>query len=308
MKQLPVQSPFFQQLQTDFEAWLRLLGYAQDSVRSLPLHMRELFYYLEQTGVYHIQALEKAHLSGFFAYLSSRVNQHSGGCLSASYIESHWHALRKLDEYLRETGQWGLTLPPAPVSSPRTPRPIVSQLEIQALYAVCEESVLGQRDRAMLSLFYGCGLRRSEGIGLEVSDLLFEQGLVYVRKGKNQRERYVPLSAAVSQYLQTYLREARPHLLLPAQAPGQRITRAFLLSQQGNPISVVTLAARLRQLRYQTGNPDLIQRKLTLHGLRHSIATHLLQQGMALKQIARFLGHRSLLSTQIYTHLAHESF
>lgn len=304
MKQLDLQSETFQQLQTEFAQWLRVLGYADNSVKALPLHLRELFYYLEQQEVYTIQSVEKDHLQSFFTYLTERINQRSSGHLSQAYLAKYWQAVKNLDRYLRETQQWSLSLPVSGIQLERNIRPIVSQTEIQALYAACGQTPLGQRDQAMLSLFYGCGLRRREGIGLDVNDILLEKGLVYVRKGKNYRERYVPMSPAVQEHLQTYLREGRIDILSADRYPGRKDRDALLISLQGRRVSECTLDIRLRALRYQTADPALIQRKLTLHGLRHSIATHLLQQGMKLKQIAAFLGHNSLESTQIYTHLA----
>ena len=306
MKQLALQTESFQQLQTDFGQWLRVLGYADSSVEALPLLLQELFYYLEQQQVYFIQAVEKAHLQGFLTYLSERMNQRSGGSLSPAYLAKYWQALKNLDRYLRETQQGGLTLPLSGIQLERNIRAIVSQAEIKALYAACAQTPLGQRDQAMLSLFYGCGLRKSEGIGLDVRDILLDRGLVYVRNGKNYQERYVPMSHAVSQHLQSYLREGRVAILEECPYGGGKDLEAFFLSLQGKRVSECTLPIRLRSLGQQTGNNQLIERKLTLHGLRHSIATHLLQAGMKLTQIAHFLGHASLESTQIYTHLADE--
>jgi len=156
----------------------------------------------------------------------------------------------------------------------------------------------------MLSLFYGCGLRKSEGIGLNVDDILLERGLVYVRHGKNYQERYVPMSPAVIQHLQGYLREGRQVLL--AQGGYGKDGDALLLSERGKRVSEALLPYRLRVLCRQTGDQQLMARQISLHSLRHSIATHLLQQGMKLAQIARFLGHASLESTQIYTHVSNE--
>jgi integrase/recombinase XerD len=270
----------------------------------MPIHLRELFYYLEQGEVYLLEAIEKAHLQGFFSYLHQRVNQRTGGSLSPAYLAKYWQALKNLDRYLRETRQWGLTLPAGGIQTERKLRPMVSQSEIQALYAACADTPVGQRDRAMLSLFYGCGLRKSEGIGLNVDDILLERGLVYVRHGKNYQERYVPMSPAVIQHLQSYLREGR--LVFLAQAGYGKDGDALLLSERGKRVSEALLPYRLRVLCRQTGDHQLMARQISLHSLRHSIATHLLQQGMKLAQIARFLGHASLESTQIYTHVSNE--
>lgn len=175
---------------------------------------------------------------------------------------------------------------------------------MKKLYAACQADELGIRDGAMLSIFYGCGLRRSEGIGLNVEDVMFAKNLLYVRSGKNYKERYVPISAQVKADLEAYLDQSRPRL--EKENTAKENTPAFLLSQMGRRIDGMSLAIRLKRLQGLTGDKDLIANPLTLHILRHSVATHLLENGMKLRQIALFLGHSSLESTQIYTHLKHD--
>jgi site-specific recombinase XerD len=247
-----------------------------------------------------LEALKKKHLQGFFAYLSSRPHQQMGGSLSAAYIAKYWQALRNLDRYLRETRQWGLSLPPADMRIERNVRAVLTKAEVMALYSACDPTPLGMRDRAMLALYYGCGLRRGEGVGLDVNDLLFSQGLVYVRYGKGNRERYVPMNHRVVDDLRQYLQHSRPLLL------GSQTSPALLVSSLGRRADPLTLAHRLQYLQAQSGHLSLQQKSISLHCLRHSVATHLLLNGMELERIAHFLGHTSLESTQIYTHLAHE--
>lgn len=145
----------------------------------------------------------------------------------------------------------------------------------------------------MLSVFYGCGLRKNEGLHLDVSDVLFKQGLLYVRKGKNRKERYVPMGAKVQADLISYLEKARP-LFMP-----ELTEMGLFLNYTGHSLSGVSHAARLHKLVVKAE----IEVKCSLHTLRHSIATHLLRNGMPLRQVSEFLGHASLESTQIYTHI-----
>jgi integrase/recombinase XerD len=154
------------------------------------------------------------------------------------------------------------------------------------------------RDRAMLAIFYGCGARRNEGVNIDVGDINFDRALLHVRKGKNYKERFVPISKAPLKYLQDYIYDQRPELLHGSK------TEALFLSMHCKRMDGQTMLLRLKYLQHQTGNADLIEKEIGLHTLRHSIATHLLQAGMQLESIARFLGHSTLESTQIYTHLA----
>jgi integrase/recombinase XerD len=223
------------------------------------------------------------------------------GSLSAAYINKHITTLRLLGKYLLLSGQVTFTIAPGLFKTTGTVS-FLSTGEIQALYnaATYEENQYNQRDTAMLSLFYGCGLRASEGEALNVSDLLFEKDLVYVRKGKNYRERYVPMSGQVMHDLKAYIHDQRGELLQDNK------TESLLLGRRGTRWSVYGMYARLQWLKMQTGNQHLIQKSFGLHILRHSIATHLLQSGMKLEHISRFLGHKSIETTQKYTHLANE--
>ena len=297
MKHLPLRSPEYRQTLHDFTQWIATLGYAPSSVYGLPIHIREFFHFLEELGITTLNQATATHVEQFIHYLSERRNQRRGGGLSPSHINKYIQALKLLAKFVQATGQGYL---PVEVKRHKVPRHIEIVLraeEVQALYLACPDTPIGLRDRAMLSLYYGCGLRRSEGVGLDVGDVLTRRKLLYVRKGKNYVERYVPINAAIIQDLQTYLHEARPILL------GKQYTPALLVSERGRRVQGLTLSLRLRELRQRAG---MEYQPITLHTLRHSIATHLLQSGMSLQDIARFLGHRSLEATQIYTHLGHE--
>jgi len=164
------------------------------------------------------------------------------------------------------------------------------------LYAVTDDNVLGIRDRAMLSVFYGCGLRLQEGASLECSDILHDRKMLYVRRGKGYKERYVPIAEKSYLDIQLYIEQARPELL---QRPCAAL---FLDANKGRPIHKQSLYLRIKALVRKAG----IGKQVGTHSLRHSIATHLLQSGMKLERIKEFLGHAALDSTQIYTHLINE--
>lgn len=173
----------------------------------------------------------------------------------------------------------------------------LTQEEIQQLYEVTADSVLGMRDRAMLAVYYGCGLRLNEGVHLECKDVIRDRQLLHVRKGKRYKERLVPMSTKTMAMITLYMDVGRPQLL--QQHPTDRL---FIEANRGRPMQRQSLYIRIKALVRKAG----IKKKVGTHTLRHSIATHLLQSGMRLEQIQHFLGHRSLDSTQLYTHLAHQ--
>ena len=151
------------------------------------------------------------------------------------------------------------------------------------------------RDKAMLTVFYSCGLRRNEVYHLDISDIIFEKAILHVRKGKNYKQRVVPITKQSLLHLQNYLYDARPYF-------SNEKNEAFFVTQSGKRLGGTMMLVRLKQLIGFTANAELMQKDIHLHTLRHSIATHLLQNGMKLERIKEFLGHSSLESTQIYTH------
>ncbi|GHN02368.1 hypothetical protein WSM22_38570 [Cytophagales bacterium WSM2-2] len=216
--------------------------------------------------------------------------------------------------YLRQVGR--LTLPEFSIQNEEADAKDISVLTIEEInllfkatyqesshkphYNLSEAQVeaIQARDRAMLAVFYGCGLRRNEAVNVNVGDINFDRELLHVRKGKNYKERFVPISKASLKYLQDYVYDHRPEL-----SRGTK-TEALFMSLQAKRLNGQTMWLRLKHLQSQTENADLIEKEIGLHTLRHSIATHLLQAGMKIESIAMFLGHSSLESTQIYTHLA----
>ena len=153
--------------------------------------------------------------------------------------------------------------------------------EIDELLAGLDgDGPLGLRNRALVELVYSAGLRSAEAVGLDLGDVDFEQELVHVRQGKGAKDRVVPLGEEAAHLLAVYLRRARPELARGAN-------NAFFLSANGRRLDTSTL-------RRLVPHP---------HRLRHSFATHLLEGGADLRTIQELLGHASLSTTQMYSHV-----
>ncbi len=305
MKNLPLKSQSFQYIEKSFKDWLDVLGYAPSTVYQLPNYIHEFFHYLETQGVSHVKQIESCHFSDHFESLKTRKNTRKSGGLSNSYLNKHLQGLYKFTAYLRQSGR--LILPSLNIeweTDDTKEIEYLTQEEIRELYKATENYNLGTnlehlnaRDRAMLTIFYGCGLRRNEGYSLDLSDINWDSRILHVRKGKNYRERFVPFNKRSLLYLQEWIYDWRPQLL------NGRKSEALFISQSGKRTDAQSLSLRLKLLQQRTDNKELQQKNVRLHVLRHSIATHLLQNGMSLEKIGRFLGHTSLESTQIYTHL-----
>lgn len=173
---------------------------------------------------------------------------------------------------------------------------VLSVAEIQRLLAAPSlDDALAFRDRAMLELAYGAGLRVSEWIGVSVKDLALDEGLVRVF-GKGGKERVVPIGRPALGAVALYLRELRPEL---ERGAGQG--RLFL-NARGKPLSRMGAWKILRKHATAAG----ITSHLTPHTLRHSFATHLLEGGADLRAVQEMLGHADISTTQIYTHVDRE--
>jgi len=310
VKKIALNNPSFRYLEQSFKEWLDVLGYAPSSVYYLPLHVRELLYYLEQQEIKNIKELDTKHIQNHYNKLKERTNQKRGGGLSNAHLNKHIQAIKKFADYLRKVGR--MELPEIKLKHEETESKItfLNEEEIQLLYQATHKDpnrkyvsvqiteALQARDRAMLTIFYGCGLRRNEGVHVDVSDINFDRSMLHVRKGKNYKERFVPISKTSLKYLTSYIYDHRTALL-----SGSKSTALFIAYNHHNRMQGQSLYIRLKTLQYHTENTELQEKEIGLHTLRHSIATHFLKVGMKLESISRFLGHSSLESTQIYTHL-----
>lgn len=293
-----IKSKQFQHLAVNFKQWLETLGYKSKTANLYYRNIQEFLSFLESNNTNHLKDFKNQQINNYLEYLQHRPNCNKTGSLSPAYINKHITTLRLLSKYLQLTGKANIIIKPELLKTTETAT-YLSKIEIQALYKAAkdETNLYNQRDTAMLSIYYGCGLRASEGAALNINDLLFDKNLLYVRKGKGYRERYVPMNKQVKADLQEYIFNQRNDLL------NNKKNEALLLGRRGERWSVHGIYGRLQLLKNQTNNEVLKQKSFGLHILRHSIATHLLQSGMKLEYISSFLGHKSLETTQKYTHL-----
>ena len=291
-----MQNAIYIRLQAGFSEWLRILNFEPTSPRDMPKMLTEFLEYLEVQNCNHPHEIQESHLKNYLNLLHERPCKTKAGAISLNYIRKHLQVIKKFSRYLTESGQESFAVKLRIKGKSSNVKSILSRAEITRLYDAVKDDALGMRDKAMLALYYGCGLRKNEGVNVDMRDILLEKDLVYVRKGKGHRERYVPLAGGNKADLENYIQYARPYLVTGKKDD------ALLLNINGKRLSGATAYERLQKLQAEAR----ISKPVGLHTLRHSIASHLLHSGMKLEQIQRFLGHSSLESTQIYTHLKHE--
>lgn len=189
--------------------------------------------------------------------------------------------------------------PCAQVRSPKLGRSLPKTLSEHDVEALLESpdtcTALGLRDRAMLETLYATGLRVSELVKLKLVEANLEVGLVRIL-GKGNKERLVPLGEQARDWMERYLREARPDLLK------QRSSEAFFITARGTEMSRQAFWYLLKKHALKAG----ISQTLSPHTLRHAFATHLINHGADLRSVQMLLGHSDLSTTQIYTHVATE--
>jgi integrase/recombinase XerD len=278
-----------------FSTWLQVLNYTQTSVINYPLVIEKLLNYMTENEVTNIEEITGERVKLFFEYIGT-IQTRTGQPYKVGTLRTYLTAVRIFARYMRETEYKQIEVPVKYKGKSEYTPTILTISEVTQLYDSLEDSLLGMRDRAMLAVYYGCGARRNEGANLMVKDILPDKNLLYIRKGKNYKERYIPIIGQVKKDIIQYLTIARPMLL------NKKVHEYFFCGKSGNPLGSQMMLERIIKL---MGNTT-IDKKIGVHALRHSIATHLLQQGMKLTEIAKFLGHTTLESTQIYTHIEAE--
>jgi len=267
----------------NFENWLIRLGYAESTINGYVRLLANFFKYLNQ------RKPTQQEIENFIKDLHQTK-------LSRQSIQGHLNVINRYSEFLEKTKKQKLAVNKIIVEKEiKTEKTIFSQVEIKSIFSSIDGNTpQGLFDKALLSLYYGCGLRSKEGINLEPKELDFNKGLLYIKPSKNYQSRYVPMSQKVIQDLKEYQEFAR-EVINPN-------SKYVLVGKTRPQVNGQFLNSRLKSLQEKAN----INKKASLHSLRHSIATHLLEQGMELEYIGDFLGHKRLDSTQIYTHILEE--
>ncbi|MBK1692519.1 site-specific tyrosine recombinase XerD [Ectothiorhodospira mobilis] len=266
-------------------------GLSDHTLAAYRADLKGLDRWLEGQGV----TLEAADRSRLLAYLAHRMEQGARPRTMARLLST----LRRFYGHLAQQGMIPED-PTARIDAPRLGRPLpdaLTEVEVEALLRAPDpEDDLGLRDRAMLEVLYATGLRVSELVGLRLGQTNLRHGVVRTL-GKGGKERLVPLGEEAVDWLQAYLDTARPALLR-----GRGQSEAVFVTRRGEAMTRQAFWYAIRRHAAAAG----IRKHLSPHTLRHAFATHLLNHGADLRVVQMLLGHASLSTTQIYTHVARE--
>jgi integrase/recombinase XerD len=268
-------------------------GLSEHTLSAYRRDLRRYVAFLTRRDMLEPGEVEEVTVRSFVASLSASTHGPNDAPYRATSVARTLSAVRSFHRFLLREGVTDRD-PAVGVPQPRLPRSLPRPLPVEdvrrLLEAPDEGSPAGLRDRAILELLYGSGLRISELTGLDVDDLDLEEGSVRVL-GKGGKEREVPLGSFGRDAVGAYLTRGRPALASVA-------TRgAVFLNARGGRLSRQSCARLLSRYVRLAG----IERRVTLHTLRHSFATHLLEGGADVRVVQELLGHASVATTQIYT-------
>ena len=265
-------------------------GLSDNTVSAYRMDLQSFLHFLTGKGIGSLGQVRKADVMDYLLELKNKG-------ISARSHARHLVSIRQLYRFLVLEGRVAED-PSLNISFPKTWQKlphVLSYSQVESLLAQPDETPLGIRDKAMLELLYATGLRVSELINLTVNAVNLEAGFLLCQ-GKGSKERLVPIGTSARECVKKYCATARLQLL--------KDTRKELLfvNRFGNKLSRQGFWKILKEYALQAG----IQQTITPHTLRHSFATHLLENGADLRSVQAMLGHASISTTQIYTHVSME--
>ena len=273
----------------EYLAYLRVeRGRSPNTVSAYESDLRDYLRFLEKRGICDIEDVDREAIAAYEADLFGRY--------AASSVDRHISAVKGFHRFLvrEDLAQHD---PADAVRLPKAPERLPDVLSVEQVAAMLDAPLdpgpLPLRDRAIMEVLYGCGLRVSECTGLNLNDLHLAEGFLLVF-GKGGKQRVSPVSGSALRLLARYLNEARPELLKPAAKP----TSAVFLNARGGRLSRQSVHRIVADAGLAIGVENLHP-----HTLRHSFATHMLSGGADLRVIQEILGHADLSTTQIYTHV-----
>ena len=274
----------------DYQHYLKIeRGLSKNSIQNYTLDVEKLMLFLETLDLAETPInIPKEIVQQFIYEVAKTVNPRSQARI-ISGLKSFFNYM--VFEGYRKDNPMDL------VESPKIGRKLpdtLSEEEINALInAIDLSKPEGERNRAMLETLYGCGLRVSELINLQLSDLFFEEDFIKVT-GKGDKQRFVPISKINKKYISIYKNEVRIH-----QTVQKGFEDILFLNRRGRQLTRAMVFTTVKQLAEQIG----LKKSISPHTFRHSFATHLLENGADLRAIQQMLGHESITTTEVYMHV-----
>jgi len=279
---------------TDYLESLRVRHYSPETVYGREGELRRFWLYLQSIGVGEFQEVTQRMLENY--------HRQAWQGLASGTVRLNLDTLRFFFDYL-ESRNVILLNPclwlPKPRKENRLPRQVLKPSEVRALLNAPNDRPRGIRDKAIMELFYSCGIRRAEMTRLTLADVDIKNGFVRVIRGKGGKDRVAPIGQSACEALARYLKEARAVWLKDKRTPKQTDALWLDAEQPHTQLCKERIGAITVEYALQ-----VLGRKISAHVWRHSCATHLVANGANLVYVQRLLGHKSLTTTQIYTRVS----
>ena len=275
---------------TYYQNYLKIeRGLSQNSISNYSFDIKKLVNWLEENSIELSPIkIEEETIQQFIYTIAKEVNPRTQSRI-ISGLRGFFNYL-VFEEYRKTNPLELIESPKIGMKLPDT----LSLEEIDLLIATIDLSkAQGERNRAIIETLYGCGLRVSELISLKISDLFFDEGFIKVT-GKGNKQRFVPIGPQTEKYIKIYRNEIRIHQKINAASKD-----TLFLNRRGNALSRAMIFHIVKELAEKAG----IKKNISPHTFRHSFATHLLENGADLRAIQQMLGHESITTTEIYTHI-----
>ena len=280
----------WQQAITHYQNYLKIeRGLSENSISNYTFDINKLVKWLVLNNIKTSPInIEKETLQEFIYNIAKELNPRSQSRI-ISGLKGFFNYL--IFEEYRATNPLDL------IESPKIGRKLPDTLSIEEIDTIISIIDLskpqGERNRAIIEALYGCGLRVSELISLKISDLFFDEGFIKVT-GKGNKQRFVPIGSLTIKFINIYRNEIRVHQVIKPSAQD-----TLFLNRRGNDLTRAMIFHIVKELTEKAG----ILKNISPHTFRHSFATHLLENGADLRAIQQMLGHESITTTEIYTHL-----
>jgi integrase/recombinase XerD len=296
--QLNAPSQELQELKDRYLAWMIATRYAEDTIQHAHTSAEWLFKYLGMQGVSRVADVTSEVLDGYSLWLRERPNAyHNGKLIGTRTIIYRLTGVKQFFKWLTQNmivlydPAENLEVPQ--LSNNSLPQTILTQEEARKLLDAPDlGSPVGYRDKALLEVVYATGIRTREMFRLKVSDFDAKALTLFVREGKGGKDRVLPLPSIVAGYLKEYVEKVRPRFV----AIARKDNGILFLSWRGRELDMGRLCGLFKKNAQAAG----ITKRTTPMILRHSIASHLLENGMDIRYIQEFLGHERISTTQIY--------
>lgn len=287
----------FKKLLKEFANNMKARHLKPKTVSDARWHLKQFFDYLRCNNIDHIDGITKDVINAYRIEQYERIN-YRGKPNSIRYQNMMLRPVKQFTAFLKEA-EYTVSDPAKDIQyakEPQTlPRSILNPSEARKLLQAPDtKSVIGYRDRTILEVLYSTGIRKSELGALTLADVDYHDGFLRINSGKGDKDRIVPLGKIACRYLENYIKSVRPELIKDPY------NNYLFLSVRGNRINQNMVWRMIKKYARKTK----IKKNIHCHTFRHSCATSMLKNKANIRAIQELLGHKSLLSTQIYTHVS----